>query len=39
MNKVLEIFIIIICTTVLLSGIAYASVTIYNEYIKKARRN
>ena len=35
MNKVLKIFIIIICTTVLLSGIAYASVTIYNEYIKK----
>lgn len=35
MNKVLKIFIIIICTTALLSGIVYASVTIYNKYIKK----
>mgnify|MGYP005756546085 CR=1 FL=1 len=35
MNKVLKIFIIIICTTVLLSGIVYASVTIYKEYLKK----
>lgn len=35
MNKVLKIFIIIICTTALLSGIVYAGVTIYNKYIKK----
>lgn len=35
MNKISKIFIIIITTTILLSGIVYASVTIYNEYIKK----
>ena len=35
MNKISKIFIIIITTTILLSGIVYASITIYNEYIKK----
>lgn len=35
MNKISKIFIMIITTTILLSGIVYASVTIYNEYIKK----
>lgn len=34
-NKFAKIFIIIICTTILLSGIVYASVAIYNKYIKK----
>ena len=35
MNKISKIFIIIITTTALLTGLVYASVTIYNEYIKK----
>ena len=34
MNKVLKIFVIIICTTIALSGIAYATTVIYNKYIK-----
>lgn len=35
MNKFVKVSIIIICTTILITGIAYAGVTIYNEYIKK----
>lgn len=34
MNKVLKIFVIIICTTIALSGIVYATTVIYNKYIK-----
>lgn len=34
MNKVLKIFVIIICTTIALSGIVYATTVIYNRYIK-----
>ena len=34
MNKVLKIFVIIICTTIALSGIIYATTVIYNKYIK-----
>ncbi len=34
MNKVLKIFVIIICTTITLSGIVYATTVIYNKYIK-----
>lgn len=34
MNKVLKIFVIIICTTIALSGIVYATIVIYNKYIK-----
>ena len=34
MNKVLKIFVIIISTTIALSGIVYATTVIYNKYIK-----
>lgn len=34
MNKVLKIFVIIICTTIALSGIVYATTVIYNKYKK-----
>lgn len=34
MNKFLKIFVIIICTTIALSGIVYATTVIYNKYIK-----
>ncbi len=34
MNKVLKIFVIIICTTIALSGIVYATTVIYNKHIK-----
>lgn len=34
MNKILKIFVIIICTTIALSGIVYATTVIYNKYIK-----
>ena len=34
MNKVLKIFVIIICITIALSGIVYATTVIYNKYIK-----
>ena len=34
MNKVLKIFVIIICTTIALSGIVYATTVICNKYIK-----
>lgn len=34
MNKVLKIFVIIICTTIALSGIVFATTVIYNKYIK-----
>lgn len=34
MNKVLKIFVIIICTTIALLGIVYATTVIYNKYIK-----
>ena len=34
MNKVLKIFVIIICATVALTGIVYATTVIYNKYIK-----
>ena len=34
MNKVLKIFVIIICATIALSGIVYATTVIYNKYIK-----
>ncbi len=34
MNKVSKIFVIIICTVVALSGIAYGATLIYNNYIK-----
>ena len=34
MNKFLKIFVIIICTTIALSGIVYATTVIYNRYIK-----
>ena len=34
MNKVLKIFVIIICTTIALTGIVYATTVIYNKYIK-----
>lgn len=34
MNKVLKIFVIIICTTIALSGIVYATTVIYNKNIK-----
>ena len=34
MNKVLKIFVIIICTTIALSVIVYATTVIYNKYIK-----
>lgn len=35
MNKFAKVSIIIICATILMTGIAYAGVVIYNEYIKK----
>ena len=34
MNKVAKVFVIIICATVLLTGITYAGIVIYNEFIK-----
>ena len=34
MNKFLKIFVIIICTTIALSGIVYATTVIYNKYKK-----
>lgn len=35
MNKFVKVSIIIICATILMTGIAYAGIVIYNEYIKK----
>ena len=35
MNKVAKVFIIIMCVSVLLTGITYAGMIIYNEFIKK----
>lgn len=35
MNKVAKVFIIIMCVSVLLTGITYAGIVIYNEFIKK----
>lgn len=35
MNKISKIFITIICVTTIMTGIVYAGVTIYNEFIKK----
>lgn len=35
MNNFAKVSIIIICATILMTGIAYAGVVIYNEYIKK----
>lgn len=35
MNKVAKVFVIILCASVLLTGITYAGMIIYNEFIKK----
>ena len=35
MNKVVKVFVIILCASVLLTGITYAGMIIYNEFIKK----
>ena len=35
MNKVTKVFLIILCATALLTGITYAGMIIYNEFIKK----
>lgn len=34
MNKTIKIFIIVICSGLILSGVVYAGITIYNNYIK-----